>query len=168
MSQNQNQSQIAVGGPALFIGTDTPCVALVRPEIDPKQPAVREAAEHAGVTPEEFAGPSDLWQLIADRTDGEGREIALDDLSDAEAAAFADRLLAALADPDAESTVTLTVAAHDVLRLTVRPAGEGRFSFLAAVVPPPSEGTPLLEVEIGSSSGTDLRAEIEQFRRSLG
>ncbi|MEU8778547.1 hypothetical protein [Streptomyces sp. NPDC048606] len=160
-------SPIAVGGPALFIGTDTPCVALVRPSIDPAQPGVREAAKHAGVTPEEFAGPSDLWQLIADRTDGEGREIALDDLSDADADAFADRLLAALADPDAESTVILTVAAHDVLRLTARPAGEG-FAFLAAVVPPPSEGTPPLEVEIGSASVTDLRAEIEQFRRSLG
>lgn len=42
---------IAVGGPALFIGSDTPCVALVRPSIDPAQPEVREAAERAGVTP---------------------------------------------------------------------------------------------------------------------
>lgn len=44
-------SPIAVGGPALFIGSDTPCVALVRPMIDPAQPAVKEAAERAGVTP---------------------------------------------------------------------------------------------------------------------
>lgn len=160
-------SPIAVGGPALFIGSDTPCVALVRPEIDPAQPEVVAAAKRAGVTPEEFAGPSDLWQLIADRTDGEGREIALNDLSDADAAAFADRLLAAIGDPEAEFSVLLTVAAHDVLRLDGRPAGEG-FAFLASVVPPPSEGTPLLEVEIGPSSVTDLRAEIEQFRRSLG
>ncbi|MCJ1679252.1 hypothetical protein MTF65_18260 [Streptomyces sp. APSN-46.1] len=161
-------SPIAVSGPALFIGSDTPCVALVRPAIDPAQPAVRAAAKRAGVTPEEFAGPSDVWQLIADRTDGEGREIALNELSDDDAAAFADRLLAAIADPDAEFSEVLTVAAHDVLRLDGRPAGEGRFSFLASVVPPPSEGTPLLEVEIGPTSATDLRVELEQFRRSLG
>ncbi|MEV7512285.1 hypothetical protein ACIPRL_04575 [Streptomyces sp. NPDC090085] len=160
-------SPIAVGGPALFIGSDTPCVALVRPSIDPAQPEVREAAERAGVTPEEFAGPSDLWQLIADRTDGEGREIALDDLTDDAAADFAKRLAAALSDPDAESTVLLTVGAHDVLRLDSRPAGEG-FAFLATVVPPPAEGTLPLEVEIGPSSASDLRVELEQFRRSLG
>ncbi|MEU2830322.1 hypothetical protein ABZ667_16870 [Streptomyces lavendulae] len=160
-------SPIAVGGPALFIGSDTPCVALVRPMIDPAQPAVKEAAERAGVTPEEFAGPSDQWQLIADRTDGEGREIALNELSDDAASAFAERLLAAIADPEAEFTEVLTVAAHDVLRIDGRPAGEG-FAFLASVVPPPSEGTPLLEVEIGPSSIADLRAELEQFRRSLG
>ncbi|MDA5281603.1 hypothetical protein ACWGHM_38095 [Streptomyces sp. NPDC054904] len=160
-------SPIAVGGPALFIGTDTPCVALVRPEIDPAQPGVREAAERAGVTPEEFAGPSDLWQLIADRTDGEGREIALNELSTADADAFAGSLLAATADPDAEFTVVLTVAAHDVLRLSGRPAGEG-FAFLASVVPPPSEGTPPLEIEIGPTALADLRVELEQFRRSLG
>ncbi|MFF4320907.1 hypothetical protein [Streptomyces sp. NPDC001568] len=160
-------SPIAVGGPALFIGTDTPCVALVRPEIDPAQPGVREAAERAGVTPEEFAGPSDLWQLIADRTDGEGREIALNELSTADADAFASSLLDATADPDAEFTVVLTVAAHDVLRLSGRPAGEG-FAFLASVVPPPSEGTPALEVEIGPTALADLRVELEQFRRSLG
>lgn len=118
-------SPIAVGGPALFIGSDTPCVALVRPEIDPAQPEVVAAAKQAGVTPEEFAGPSDLWQLIADRTDGEGREIALNDLSDADAAAFADRLLAAIGDPEAEFSVLLTVAAHDVLRLDGRPARRG-------------------------------------------
>ncbi|MET9604547.1 hypothetical protein ABZZ17_05700 [Streptomyces sp. NPDC006512] len=159
-------SDIAVGGPALFIGSDTPCVALVRPEIDPAQPGVREAAERTGVTPEEFAGPSDLWQLIADRTDGEGREIALDELSTADADAFAASLLDATADTEKEFTVVLTVAAHDVLRLEGRPAGEG-FAFLAAVVPPPSEGTPQLEVEIGPQSVTDLRAELEQFRRSL-
>ncbi|MFD3552769.1 hypothetical protein ACFWWA_11760 [Streptomyces goshikiensis] len=158
---------IAVGGPALFIGSDTPCVALVRPSIDPAQPEVREAAERAGVTPEEFAGPSDLWQLIADRTDGEGREIALSDLSDAEAASFANSLLAATAHPDSEFSLVLTVSAHDVLRLDGRPAGEG-FAFVAAVVPPPSEGTPALEVEIGPQSVADLRAELEQFRRNLG
>ncbi|MFD3872547.1 hypothetical protein [Streptomyces sp. NPDC058623] len=159
-------SPIAVGGPALFIGTDTPCVALVRPEIDPAQPGVREAAERAGVSPEEFAGPSDLWQLIADRTDGEGREIALTELSTADADAFAGSLLDAIADPDAEFTIVLTVAAHDVLRLSGRPAGEG-FAFLASVVPPPSEGTPQLEVEIGPTALADLRVELEQFRRSL-
>ncbi|OKK21100.1 hypothetical protein AMK16_12105 [Streptomyces sp. CB00455] len=159
-------STIAVGGPALFIGTDTPCVALVRPAIDPAQPQVRQAAERAGVTPEEFAGPSDLWQLIADRTDGEGREVALPGLADAEAAGFAQRLLAALADPDAEFTVALTVAGHELLRVEGRPAGEG-FAFLARVVPPESDGAAPLDVEIGPASLTDLRAEVEQFRRSL-
>ncbi|MFD3546182.1 hypothetical protein ACFWUW_11310 [Streptomyces sp. NPDC058655] len=159
-------SPIAVGGPALFIGSDTPCVALVRPEIDPAQPEVRAAAERAGVTPEEFAGPADLWQLIADRTDGEGREIALPELADSEVAAFAERLLAASADPEAEFTAQLTVAGHTLLRLDARPAGEG-FAFLARVTPPASEGTTPLDVEIGPTAATDLRAELEQFRRSL-
>ncbi|MGW7437379.1 hypothetical protein [Streptomyces sp. NPDC054849] len=160
-------SPIAVGGPVLFIGSDTPCVALMRPEIDPNQPGVRLAAERAGVTPEEFAGPSDVWQLIADRTDGEGREIDLTGLGDADAAAFADRLLAAVTGPEAEFSVELTADGHEVLRLDGRPAGEG-FAFLASVVPPPSEEASPLEVEIGPASVTDLRAEIEQFRRSLG
>ncbi|MFD3679777.1 hypothetical protein [Streptomyces sp. NPDC058613] len=159
-------SPIAVGGPALFIGSDTPCVALVRPEIDPAQQGVREAAERAGVTPEEFAGPSDLWQLIADRTDGEGREVALPELADADAAAFAERLLAATADPDAEFTVELAVDGHGLLRLDGRPAGEG-FAFLARVTPPGSDGAAPLDVEIGPTALTDLRAELEQFRRSL-
>ncbi|MEJ8636663.1 MULTISPECIES: hypothetical protein [Streptomyces] len=160
-------SPIAVGGPALFLGADTPCVALLRPEIDPARPEVREAAERAGVTPEEFAGPSGLWQLIADRTDGEGREVALPELGDAAAAAFAERLLAALDDPDAEFTETLTVAGRELLRLDARPAGEG-FAFLARLTPPESAATPPLDVEIGPTSTADLRAELELFRRNLG
>ncbi|MEU3059922.1 hypothetical protein AB0P12_20035 [Streptomyces subrutilus] len=159
-------SPIAVGGPALFIGTDTPCVALVRPEIDPAQPEVREAAERAGVTPEEFAGPADLWQLIADRTDGEGLEVALPGLADADAAAFVGRVLAGLADPDAGFTAELAVAGHGLLRLDARPAGEG-FAFLARVTPPAAEGAAPLDVEIGPTPLAELRAELEQFRRSL-
>lgn len=157
---------IAVGGPALFIGSDTPCVALVRPAIDPAQQGVREAAERAGVTPEEFAGPSDLWQLIADRTDGEGREVDLPELADADASAFAQRLLEATADAEAEFTVELAVAGHGLLRLAGRPAGEG-FAFLARVTPPGSGAAAPLDVEIGPTALADLRAELEQFRRSL-
>lgn len=93
-----------------------------------------------------------------------GAEVALPELGDAAAAAFAERLLAALDDPDAEFTETLTVAGRELLRLDGRPAGEG-FAFLARLTPP--ESAPL-DVEIGPTSTADLRAELELFRRNLG
>ncbi|MFV2121210.1 hypothetical protein ACE14D_23335, partial [Streptomyces sp. Act-28] len=73
------------GGPALFIGTDTAYVALVRPELDPADPDVRHAAERAGVEPEEFAGAGDVWAVMVE-ADGEGDGFELPGVRDAEPA----------------------------------------------------------------------------------
>jgi hypothetical protein len=160
-----------LGGPALFLGTDTPCVALLRPELDPADPGLREAAELAGVSPEEFAGDSGVWQVLADRTDGEGRGFELPELADAEAAAFADELLAALgavADGGADFELSL---ADGALSVAGSGAGDDRVSVRARVVPPaeggePGDGGPL-EVELGTLAVAELSAGLEQFRESL-
>ncbi|MFK0258038.1 hypothetical protein [Streptomyces sp. NPDC090445] len=161
----------AVGGPALFLGADTPCVALVRPELDPADAGVRLAAQEAGVTPEEFAGTSDVWQVMADRTDGEGRSFELPELTDREAADFADELLIYLAT-DREWEAEL---ADGALVVTGHTAGDDRVALAARVVPPagdageasPEDETGPLEVELGTLPVSELRTEIAAFRRSL-
>ncbi|MFI7354409.1 hypothetical protein ACIBTP_10730 [Streptomyces avidinii] len=157
-------SPIVVGGPALFLGDGTPCVALVRPELDVNDPGLRLAAEQAGVTPEEFAGESGVWQVMADRTDGEGRSFDLPELADGDAAVFADELLIGLSGTgDCELEL-----ADGVLVLTVTSAGEGRSALAARVVPPPAaeEGGPL-DLELGTLPVAELRDEVAAFRRSL-
>uniref|UniRef100_A0AAU2JQ59 Uncharacterized protein n=1 Tax=Streptomyces sp. NBC_00049 TaxID=2903617 RepID=A0AAU2JQ59_9ACTN len=162
-------SPIAVGGPALFLGDGTPCVALVRPELDVNDPGLRSAAEQAGVTPEEFAGPSDVWQVMADRADGEGRSFELPELSDGEVVVFTEELLAALSGIGGEAELEL---ADGVLTVTVRGAGEDRVSLAARVVPPPAEDAPAresgpLDLELGTLPVAELRAEVAGFRGSL-
>ncbi|MFF5487458.1 hypothetical protein [Streptomyces virginiae] len=161
-------SPIVVGGPALFLGDDTPCVALVRPDLDVNDPGLRLAAEQAGVTPEEFAGESGVWQVMADRTDGEGRTFALPELTDDEAAVFADELLYALAGAgDAELEL-----ADGIIVLSVRPAGDDRVSLSARVVPPASSeepGSPTgpLDVELGTLAVAEVREHVVEFHRSV-
>ncbi|MEV8536237.1 hypothetical protein [Streptomyces sp. NPDC051211] len=161
-------SPLAMGGSALFLGADTPCVALIRPELDPTDPGLRFAAEQAGVTPQEFAGTSGTWQVFADRTDGEGRGFELPELADAEAAAFAAALLAAL---DAGTDFELDLAGG-ALAVTGRTAGDDRVSLAARVVPPADAGagadeTEPLDVELGTLPVAELRADAEEFRRGL-
>ncbi|MFB6563271.1 MULTISPECIES: hypothetical protein [unclassified Streptomyces] len=161
-------SPIAMGGPALFLGDDTPCVALVRPELDVNDPGLRLAAERAGVTPEEFAGESGIWQVMADRTDGEGRTFELPELTDGEAAVFADELLYALAGKgDAE----LELADGSIV-VSVAPAGDDRVSLSARVVPPagseePGSQTGPLDVELGTLPVAEVRAHVVEFHRSV-
>ncbi|QES49548.1 hypothetical protein DEJ50_18800 [Streptomyces venezuelae] len=157
-------SPIAVGGPALFLGSDTPCVALLRPELDVNDAGLRLAAEQAGVSPEEFAGDAGIWQVIADRTDGEGRGFELPDLADAAAAAFAEGLLAAL---DGGTDFELALAG-DAIAVTGRTAGDDRISLAARVVPPAdAEGEGPLDLELGTLPVAELRADIADFRESL-
>lgn len=85
-----------VSGPALFFGSLTAYVMLERPKLDPTDPGLRRAAERAGVTPEEFAGPGDVWALTWEDEDGEGGGFELPGLRDAEAEDFAERLRLAL------------------------------------------------------------------------
>ncbi|WP_351226821.1 hypothetical protein [Streptomyces sp. NPDC002133] len=153
---------MAVGGPALFLGADTPCVALVRPELDVNDPGLRLAAERAGVSPEEFAGPEDTWQMLADRADGESRGFVLPGFAVAEAAAFADALLTAL-DGDADFALDL---ADGALGLEGRTRGDDRVALLARVTSPDGGEDPL-ELELGALPVADLRDELEDFRRSL-
>ncbi|MEV7541660.1 hypothetical protein [Streptomyces sp. NPDC089915] len=152
----------AMGGPALFIGTDTTYVALVRPRLDPADPEVREAAEQAGVSPEEFAGPGTVWALMweQDGVDGGGFELA--GLRDAEAEDFADRLLAELSFESGP----FTVGAGEVLDLRAHPAGEG-CRFTAVVTPPEGEELAPVTLEIPAVDADALRADLEDFRRSL-
>ncbi|MFC9296454.1 hypothetical protein ACFTWH_12435 [Streptomyces sp. NPDC057011] len=152
----------AMGGPALFIGTDTTYVALARPRLDPADPEVRAAAEQAGVSAEEFAGPGNVWALMWDREEGEGGGFELPGLRDAEAEDFADRLLAELSF----ETGPFIVGAGEVLRLQARPAGEA-CGFLAAVTPPEGEEPAPLTLEIPQVDVAALRADLEEFRRSL-
>ncbi|MET9962996.1 hypothetical protein ABZ128_28680 [Streptomyces sp. NPDC006326] len=155
-------SPAAMGGPALFIGTDTDYVALLRPRLDPADPEVREAADQAGVSPEEFAGPGNVWALMWEQGSGEGGGFELPGLRDAEAEDFTDRLLAELSF----ETGPFVVGAGEVLHLQAYPAGDGcRFS--AVVTPPEGEELPPVTLDIPAVDAAALRADLEDFRRSL-
>ncbi|MEU1694576.1 hypothetical protein ABZ590_24790 [Streptomyces hirsutus] len=174
-------SPVAVGGPALFIGTDTDYVALVRPELDPADPGVRQAAAQAGVLPEEFAGAGDTWAVLIEH-DGEGGGFELPGVRDAEPADFAERLRAELV---AATGGPFTVDGGALLRLDARPAGTATddagtdgdagggaeaYVFTAHVTPPddPSDdaGTPLT-VETGPLPVAGLLADLDTFLGSL-
>lgn len=154
-------SPIPVGGPALFIGTDTDYVALVRPELDPADPGVRLAAEEAGVTPEELAGAGDTWAVLFEHG-GEGDGFELPGVRDAEPADFAERLRAGLAAADGPFTVDGGAA----LRLEARPAGADGYAFTAHVVPPADVATPLT-VETGPLPVAALLTDLDAFLGSL-
>ncbi|MFE9920037.1 hypothetical protein ACFYQA_00225 [Streptomyces sp. NPDC005774] len=173
-------SPVAVGGPALFIGTDTDYVALVRPELDPADPGVRQAAEQAGVTPEEFAGAGDTWAVLIEH-DGEGGGFELPGVRDTEPADFAERLRAELA---AATGGPFTVDGGALLRLDARPVGTATdaggtgggaeaYAFTAHVTPPDADdpsgddaGTPLT-VETGPLPVAGLLADLDTFLGSL-
>ncbi|MFI6150397.1 hypothetical protein [Streptomyces sp. NPDC051109] len=154
----------AMGGPALFIGTDTAYVAVVRPRLDPADPEVREAAEQAGVSPEEFAGPGNVWALMWEEESGEGGGFELPGLRDAEAEDFADRLLAELSFESGP----FVVGAGEVLRLQAYPGDGGAdCRFVCTVTPPEGEELPPVTLEIPSLDADALRADLEDFRRAL-
>ncbi|MEV0300937.1 hypothetical protein [Streptomyces prasinus] len=160
-------SPVDAGGPALFIGTGTDYVALVRPELDPADPGVRQAAEQAGVTPEEFAGAGDTWAVLIEH-DGEGGGFELPGVRDTEPADFAERLRAELA---AATGGPFTVDGGALLRLDARPAGADAYAFTAHVTPPedPSDedaGTPPT-VETGPLPVAGLLADLDAFLGSL-
>ncbi|WP_405711712.1 hypothetical protein OG264_22490 [Streptomyces xanthophaeus] len=154
-------SPIVVSGPELVIGTDTAYVALVRPQLDPADPGVRTAAEQAGVTPEEFAGPGDVWAVMWEQDDAEGDGFELPGLRDSEAEHFAEQLSTALGSGE-----PFTVEAGAVLRLDARPTGDG-YAFSAHLTPPEPEEADALSVEIPLIPNTTLLADLEEFRRSL-
>lgn len=154
-------SPIAVGGPALFIGTDTDYVALVRPELDPGDEGVRRAAEKAGVTPEELAGSGDTWAVLFEHG-GEGDGFELPGVRDAEPADFARRLRDGLAGADGP----FTVDGGSVLRLDARPADADTWAFTAYVTPPDDAGRPLT-VETGPLPVAALLADLDTFLGSL-
>ncbi|KAF3466805.1 hypothetical protein [Streptomyces sp. Tu 3180] len=154
-------SPLAVGGPALFIGTGTDYVALVRPELDPADPGVRRVADEAGVTPEELAGPGDTWAVLFEHG-GEGDGFELPGVRDAEPAGFA-RLLR---DGLAAASGPFTVDGGAVLRLDARPSGADAYAFTAHVTPPEDAGTPLT-VETGPLPVAGLLADLDTFLGSL-
>ncbi|MFI8302718.1 hypothetical protein ACIF80_04555 [Streptomyces sp. NPDC085927] len=160
-------SPVAAGGPALFIGTDTDYVALVRPELDPADPGVRQAAEQAGVSPEEFAGAGDTWAVLTEH-DGEGGGFELPGVRDTEPADFAEQLRAELAAGTGEP---FTVDGGALLRLDARPAAADAYAFTVHLTPPedPSDddaGTPLT-VETGPLPVAGLLADLDAFLGSL-
>ncbi|MFJ8589161.1 hypothetical protein ACIRD2_31505 [Streptomyces sp. NPDC093595] len=154
-------SPIAMGGPALFIGTDTDYVALVRPELDPDQPEVRAAAAEAGVTPEEFAGPGDTWMVMVE-TGGEGDGFELPGVRDVEPAGFAERLRAELT----AAPGPFTVDGGAVLSLDARPAGADAYAFTARVTPPDDPDT-TWTAETGPVPTAVLLADLDAFLGSL-
>ncbi|MFD6888440.1 hypothetical protein [Streptomyces sp. NPDC059957] len=153
-------SPVAMGGPALFIGTDTVYVALVRPELDPADPGVREAAAEAGVTPEEFAGPGNVWALMLDE-DGEGDGFELPGARDIEADDFAEQLQRALVAGE-----PFTAEAGNFLRLEARPSPT-TWQLTAHVTPPEGHDAGPWTLELGTLPTADLLADLEDFRRTL-
>ncbi|WP_030772677.1 hypothetical protein [Streptomyces sp. NRRL F-2664] len=155
-------SPIAVEGPELNIGTSGTYVVLARPKIDPTQPGVVSAARDAGVSPEEFAGPGDVWALMYEG-DGDGDGFELSGARDTEADAFAERLQQALtaAEP-------FTVEAGNFLRLDARPGG-AHWTVTAYVTPPEDgeDGAAARTLELGALPAAELLADIERFRREL-
>ncbi|MFF9869789.1 hypothetical protein ACF1G0_31070 [Streptomyces sp. NPDC013953] len=154
-------SPVDAGGPALFIGTDTDYVALVRPALDPADPGVRAAAAEAGVPPEEFAGTGDLWMVMVE-TGGEGDGFELPGVRDVEPAGFAGTLRAELA----AASGPFTVDGGAVLRLDARPAGPDACAFTVRVTPPDDPGT-TLTVETGPVPTAGLLADLDAFLGSL-
>ncbi|MFJ6798948.1 hypothetical protein [Streptomyces sp. NPDC091268] len=152
-------SPIAVDGPELFLGTESVYVILARPEIDPTQPGVLLAAEEAGVSPEEFAGPGDTWAVMFDGED-EGGGFELPGARDIEADDFAERFQRALAAGD-----PFTVEAGNFLCLDGRPSG-GDWAVTARVTPP-EDGAATQILELGALPAAELLADLEQFRREL-
>ncbi|WP_415951267.1 hypothetical protein [Streptomyces sp. KLOTTS4A1] len=153
-------SPVAVGGPALFLG-DSDYVALVRADLDPADPEVRRSAEQAGVTPEEFAGPSGTWAVLWERA-GAGDGFELPGVRDAEPAAFAEELRAELA-----GSGPFEIDGGAALRLEGAPAGDGAWS-LTAHLTPPDEETGTLTVETGPLPAAGLLADLDAFLESLG
>ncbi|MFD7627523.1 hypothetical protein ACFV7Q_16040 [Streptomyces sp. NPDC059851] len=171
-------SPLAMGGPALFIGTEASYVALVRPELDPADPGVRFAAEQAGVTPEEFVGPGGVWTVLVEH-DGEGDGFELPGVRDAEPAAFAEQLRAELAGAAAAAETGAEPAPFSVdggsaLRLDARPAGGDAYVFTARITPPEADAGPdadasgALTVETGPVPTGELLADVDAFLESLG
>lgn len=153
-------SPIGVEGPELFIGTDAVYVALVRPSLDPSDPGVREAAAEAGVSPEEFAGPGNLWALMLDE-DGEGDGFELPGARDVEADDFAEQLQKALAAGE-----PFTAEAGNFLRLEARPSGDA-WAVTAQVTPPEGHDAGPWTLELGALPTAELLADLEDFRRTL-
>ncbi|MFJ9939442.1 hypothetical protein [Streptomyces erythrochromogenes] len=155
-------SPIAVDGPELNLGTAQAYVVLARPKIDPTQPGVIAAARDAGVSPEEFAGPGDVWTLMYD-ADGDGDGFELPGARDTEADAFAEQLQQALATAE-----PFTVEAGNFLRLDARPAGTD-WTVTAHVTAPEGEedGPAARTLELGALPAPELLAELERFRREL-
>ncbi|MFF3676568.1 hypothetical protein ACFYYS_21675 [Streptomyces sp. NPDC002120] len=154
------------GGPALFIGEDTTFLLLVRPELDPADPGVRAAAEQAGISPEEFAGPGNMWTLVLDDDFESDGGFELPGVRDSEVDDFAERLQAALG-----AGGPFTVEAGVVLRLDARPntdarRGEG-YVFTVHATPPEPEGAPTLSLTTGTIPRASLLADLEEFRRAL-
>ncbi|MGJ0153564.1 hypothetical protein ACR3S4_09355 [Streptomyces sp. CH8.1] len=156
-------SPIAVDGPELSIGTSDTYVLLARPKIDPTQPGVIDAAREAGVSPEEFAGPGDVWALMYDE-EGDGDGFELPGARDTEADAFAEQLQQALAAAE-----PFTAEAGNFLRLDARPAGAD-WVVIAHVTPPEGEedGAAARTLELGALPAADLLAALERFRKDLG
>ncbi|MFD8631398.1 hypothetical protein [Streptomyces sp. NPDC059533] len=154
------------GGPALFIGEDTTFMLLVRPQLDPADPNVRAAAEEAGVSAEEFAGPGNVWALVLDDDFDSDGGFELPGLRDVEVDDFAERLQLALGTGDA-----FTVEAGAVLRLDARPNDDARrgegYVFTVHATPPEPEGAPTVSLETGTVPTAALLADLEEFRRSL-
>ncbi|MFD5507496.1 hypothetical protein ACFWIB_06935 [Streptomyces sp. NPDC127051] len=153
-------SPIGVSGPELFIGTETAYVAFVRPEIDPTQPDVVLAAQEAGVTPEEFAGPGNIWALMLD-VDGEGDGFELPGARDVEADDFAEQLQRALAAGE-----PFTAEAGNFLRLDARPVAD-TWQVTASVTPPEGHDAGPRTLELGALPAAELLADLEDFRRAL-
>lgn len=152
----------AMGGPALFIGGDTAFVLLVRPELDPADPGVRAAAEQAGFSAEEFAGPGDVWTLVLDDDFEADGGFELPGVRDADADHFAEQLQTALGSGE-----PFTVEAGTVLRVDARPAADEAYAFTVYATPPEPEGAPTVSVDIGPMPLAALLADLEEFRRSL-
>ncbi|MFJ3927784.1 hypothetical protein [Streptomyces sp. NPDC090022] len=159
-------SPIAVGGPELSIGTAGAYVALARPEIDPTQPGVIAAAADAGVSPEEFAGPGDVWAVMYD-ADGEGDGFELPGARDAEADAFAEQFQQALAAAE-----PFTLEAGNFLRLDARPSGAD-WVVTARITPPEDDegdeggAAGPRTLELGALPAAELLAGLEDFRSAL-
>ncbi|MEV6956359.1 hypothetical protein [Streptomyces sp. NPDC051183] len=153
-------SPIAVGGPELVLGGET-YVALMRPEIDPADPGVRAAAEEAGVSPEEFAGPGNIWALMLDDADGDGDGFELPGARDIEADDFAEQLQRALAAGE-----PFTAEAGNFLRLDARPVAD-TWQLTAHVTPPEGHDGAPRTLELGPLPTAELLADLEEFRGSL-
>ncbi|WP_240804087.1 hypothetical protein [Streptomyces sp. A0592] len=154
------------GGPALFIGEDTTFMLLVRPKLDPADPFVQEAAEQAGVSAEEFAGPGSEWALVLDDSYEADGGFELPGVRDAEVDDFAERLQAGLGTGE-----PFTVDAGAVLRLDARPSSSARvdegYVFTVHATPPEPEGAPTVTLETGTVALAALLADLAEFRRSL-
>ncbi|MFK0258039.1 hypothetical protein [Streptomyces sp. NPDC090445] len=107
----------------------------------------------------------DGWLLTADSYKELFARFEVEHVEREYVVAFADRLIAGMADAEPFS-VRLTPGRNNPLTLQAVPVDDG-FAFLARLTPNGDDAVVHLDMEVGNLGADELRADFENFRRTL-